>query len=386
MSDSCAEHLLILHHSMRAGGAERVAAQLAAWWLGQGRRVTLAGSGQDAYALPAGVRRIALDVARDSRGALQALIGNLGRYRAVRRVLREERPDVVVGMMTRPSILALLAAHGLGVPVIATEHSHPPARRLPRFWVVLRRRAYPRAHAVVALTRRSAQWLDAHVPGVRAQVIPNAAIWPIPGGEPVRPAPAPGPRSIVLAVGRLHAVKGFDCLIRAFARLAEAQPHWDLVILGEGPERPALEALRSQLGLDHRIQLPGRVGNVADWYRASSLYVLSSRTEGLPNTLLEAMASGLPCVAFDCETGPSDIIRADVDGVLVRELQDPAALAAALGRLMADPALRARLAHRAPEVLQRFGQDRIMVLWDALLPGRRRAAVDATAMNTAPLP
>ncbi len=365
---------------MRAGGAERVAASLAAWWLGQGRRVTLvtlAGSAHDAYPLPAGVRRIALGLARESHGPIGALAGNLQRYRAVRRVLRSERPDIVLGMMTRPSIMAVLAAHGLGARVVATEHSHPPARRLPRFWAFLRRQTYPRAYAVVALTRRSAQWLDTHVPGVRARVIPNAVAWPIPGGEPVCPVPGSGDRPFVLAVGRLHPVKGFDCLIRAFARVADAQPQWDLVILGEGAERPALESLRDQLGLQHRIQLPGRVGNVSDWYAAARLYVLSSRTEGLPNSLLEAMAAGLPCLAFDCETGPADIIRDGVDGVLVPERQNDTALAAAMARLMADPALRAQLARRAPEVLQRFELARVMSLWEALFRGDPEPGDDA---------
>src|SRR5699024_2974076 len=113
----------------------------------------------------------------------------------------------------------------------------------------------------------------------------------------------------LLAVGRLHPVKGFDVLIEAFRLLARYFPLWDLVIVGDGPERQALQQQIDAANLQDRIQLVGRVGTISAWYEQSDLYVLSSRTEGLSNTLLEAMASGLAPVAFDCETGPREIIR-----------------------------------------------------------------------------
>src|SRR5699024_4469850 len=142
-------------------------------------------------------------------------------------------------------------------------------------------------------------------------------------------------RRRLLAVGRLHPVKGFDQLIEAFDSIAHFFPDWDLVILGEGPERTALEEQIHRTGLGERITLPGRVGNIGQWYDASDIYVLSSRTESLSNTLLEAMASGLAVVACDCETGPREIIRDTIDGALVQPAGDPEALAAYLSDLMA---------------------------------------------------
>jgi glycosyltransferase involved in cell wall biosynthesis len=186
--------------------------------------------------------------------------------------------------------------------------------------------------------------------------------------EPVVPVPElPEGRKRLLAVGRLHPVKGFDTLIESFAMLSNYFPDWDLVILGEGEQRAPLEARIEELELQERIQLPGRVGNMADWYEQSDLYVLSSRMEGLSNSLLEAMASGLTAVAFDCDTGPREIIRANIDGVLVRPIEDVEALAAHLSDLMSNDDKRQRLARRATDVRDRFSSARVLALWQQVL-------------------
>jgi glycosyltransferase involved in cell wall biosynthesis len=120
-----------------------------------------------------------------------------------------------------------------------------------------------------------------------------------------------------------------------------------------------------------RISLPGRAGNVGQWYEASDLYVLSSRVEGLSNTLLESMASGLAAVAFDCETGPREVVRDGIDGVLVRPAEDWEALAAHLSDLMAHPDLREAYARRAIDVRDRFSTARIMAMWHHVFEGDR---------------
>ncbi|MDN5842132.1 MAG: glycosyltransferase family 4 protein [Alcaligenaceae bacterium] len=359
-------HLMIVIHSLRGGGAERVAVDLAGYWLDHGCRVSVVTqtSGEhDAYRLPDGVQRHALALDSDSGGGLRAVWANVRRGWALRRIMRREQPAVVLGMMTKASILAVIAGRGLPCRVIATEHTHPPAQHLPAAWQRMRRWAYPRADAVVALTRGTADWLDAQIPGVRAQVIPNAVRWPLPEGEPALDAGVPEGRRRLLAVGRLHPIKGFDLLVRAFVSIADLFPDWDLVILGEGDQRPALQLQIDEAGLGARISMPGRAGNIADWYGQADLYVLSSRSEGLSNTLLEAMAGGLPCLAFDCDTGPREIIRDGIDGVLVRPAGDHEALAAWLSNLMAHPELRERVARRAADVLDRFSVPRVMRMW-----------------------
>lgn len=368
---------MIVIHSLSGGGAERVTADLAAYWVQRGYKVTVVtqkDNADDAYELSPQVRRVVLGTAGASGGGVSGVLANLKRIWKLRRLMRRERPTVVLGMMTTSSILALLAARGLPCAVIATEHTHPPSQELPNMWLRLRRWAYPQAERVVALTQGTADWIEEHVPGSRLAVIPNAVRWPLSEtGPTLQPAPRHGRRRL-LAVGRLHPHKGFDLLITAFGQLADYFPEWDLVILGEGDDREALQQQIDDAGLADRISMPGRAGNVGQWYRESDLYVLSSRVEGLSNTLLEAMASGLAPVAFDCETGPREIVRHGIDGVLVTPAEDAEALAAHLSDLMAHPEKRQSYARRAADVLDRFSTARVMALWGQLFDDSHKRA------------
>ncbi|GAB7079710.1 glycosyltransferase family 4 protein [Megalodesulfovibrio paquesii] len=368
--------------SLGAGGAERCAATLADYWTASGQDVTLAtwaDARSDFYSLPPAVRRVALGLDRPSAGGLQAIGSNLQRVRALRRVLVRERPEVALAFMPVSNCLLALAAAGLPLLALGSEQCHPPRLPLGRLWELARARLYGRLDAVACLTQDSADWVLRHTTARRAPVIPNPVAWPLPRLEPVVdvPADAHHPR-LLLAVGRLAEQKGFDRLLEAFSRLAgppsgspnspefQAFHDWRLVILGEGPERTALEAQRDRLGLGDRVSLPGVVGNLGDWYAAADLYVMTSRFEGFGNTLAEALAHGLPAVAVDCETGPRDILRHELDGLLVPQ-DDPDALASALGRLMADAPLRRRFGAQAMAARERFGLPAVASQWEALV-------------------
>lgn len=360
--------VLIFIHSLHGGGAERVAADLSAQWAQSGWQVSLvtqADAQDDAYTLHPAVQRKILHTAGGG-GGLRGIWANVRRVRALRRVLRDFQPDIVLGMMTTASVLAVMAARGLPCKVIATEHTHPPSQTLSGLWQRLRRVTYPHAASVVALTRGTADWLAQHVPGCKLAVIPNPVHWPLSRAEPVlMPPPAEGRRRL-LAVGRLHPDKGFDLLIQAFASVAGQHPDWDLIILGEGAERARLQAQTDAAGLQARVAMPGRVGNVGDWYESADLYVLTSRFEGLSNTLLESLASGLAAVCFDCDTGPREVVREGIDGVLVRPNGDVPAMAAALTKLMSDDAARQALAQHAIQARERFSIQRVLGLWQQL--------------------
>lgn len=366
-------HLMIVIHSLNGGGAERVTADLSAYWVERGYRctvVTQTDASDDAYVLHPKVQRFALGTAAASSGPISGVLANLRRVRALRRIIKKQQPSVVLGMMTTASVLAIVAGRGLRCRIIATEHTHPPSQELSSMWLRLRRWAYPKASKVVALTSGTAAWLDEHVPGCRLAVIPNAVRWPLQNAEPVLTPPERGERRRLLAVGRLHPHKGFDLLIRAFQVVAHFFPTWDLVILGEGECRESLQRQIDEAGLGERVSLPGRAGNIGDWYEQSDLYVLSSRVEGLSNTLIEAMASGLAPVAFDCETGPREIVRNGIDGVLVNPAEDVEALAAHLSDMMAHEAQRLAYAKRAVDVRDRFSVTRVMTLWRQVFEDR----------------
>ncbi|REE22163.1 glycosyltransferase involved in cell wall biosynthesis [Paraburkholderia sp. BL27I4N3] len=360
--------ILLFIHSLHYGGAERVAMNLSSEWAAQGQEVcvvTLTSTASDFYSLHDSVKRITLDLAGATNGPVSAVFANARRMLALRRVLKEVRPDVVLGIETRPSILAILAGLGLPCKVIATEHIHPPMLFEGRFWECLRRWTYPFADKVVALTEKSRLWLQEHCHCKRVTVIPNSISLPIPVVEPlISPQAVVGAqRRVLLAAGRMAEQKGFDILIDSFGRIASDFSAWDLVILGDGDDRRALTAQIAAAGLGDRVLLPGQVGNMPDWYERADLYVLSSRFEGFSMTIVEAMASGCAVVSFDCDAGPGDIITHGHDGLLVRRVGDPQALADALSILMKDDETRALMASRARAVVDRFSVARVFSMW-----------------------
>ena len=258
---------------------------------------------------------------------------------------------------------------GTGVVAVGSEHVHPPMSPLGQPWATLRRLIYPRLSAVSALTEESAKWIHSHARARRVPVMPNPIAYPLPNGQPeIDPTvtrKALGGEKMLLAVGRLAEQKGFDRLLAAFARVYPAHPEWKLVILGEGQLREDLRSQRDELGLAQDIAIPGAVGNLGAWYSAADAFVMTSRFEGFGNTLAEALTYGLPSVAVDCETGPREIIRHDIDGLLVPQ-DDPDALAAALDRLMGDTNLRKRFAERAVEARERFAVQSVANQWEQL--------------------
>jgi glycosyltransferase involved in cell wall biosynthesis len=367
--------VLFYIHSLAAGGAERVTANLANHWAGKGCDVSIAtveSATFDFYPLDASVKRFAFELSGASAGLVGAIAGNFRRIMALRRLIRTTRPDVVIAMMTMSNIQLALARVGLReIVAIGSERTHPPKMPLGAIWERLRKHSYRFLDSVVALTQESKLWLESNTNARHVVVIPNAVQWPMAKNDPVIDSASRvgADRTLVLAVGRLDQYKGFDLLIPAFASLTQDFPKWDLAILGEGPERSKLEALIEREGVVNRVHLLGRAGNVGDWYERADLYVMSSRFEGFPNTLIEAMAAGLPVLSFDCDTGPRDIIRPDCDGVLVSD-SDGTALAAAMRRLMSDSVCRRRLGTRAREVTERFSMAAVASKWDAEIIGR----------------
>lgn len=365
--------LTLVIPALGAGGAERVMVTLANAWAERGWPVTLLtyddGRQEPFYELHPAITWRPLAVARRSPNALEGVRNNLRRVRAVRQAIAASRPDVVVSFLDQTNVLVLIATRGLRLPVVVAEHIDPARHPIGRIWGTLRRWSYPRAAAVVVLTESARDFFP---PAVRRRthVIPN----PIVIDRPVRSASAADATSrgwTLIAAGRLSEQKGFDLLLRAFADLAPDHPRWSLEIYGEGQLRPDLERLRDELGLAGRVRMPGATRQLHQAFAAADLFVLSSRYEGFPMVLCEAMAGGLAVVSFDCPSGPGGIVRDGIDGVLVPP-EDVAALTSALDRLMGDRDERRRLASRATEVLDRFGPPRVLGAWDRLLAEVRR--------------
>ncbi len=181
------------------------------------------------------------------------------------------------------------------------------------------------------------------------------------------PARADAPaRPLILGIGRLESRKGFDVLIKAAALVRDRGLDFDLAILGEGPLRNALEAQARSENLHDRLQLPGFVDDVSVWLRRACIYVLSSRIEGLPGTILEAFAAGAPVIATRCPHGPEEMLEPGAAGRLVA-VDDAQAMAAAMIELLASPSERELLAARGRQRLRDFRPGVILPQWQSLL-------------------
>jgi glycosyltransferase involved in cell wall biosynthesis len=353
--------------SLEGGGAERAMSTIANYWAARDQEVTILTLGSEAgdwYELHPAVRRVGLNLLSNSAHLGVALRNNFRRVRRLRRELRKARPDVVISFVDRANVLTLLASIGLGVPVIVSERTDPRQHSIGFALNGLRRWLYPRASAVVMQSRGLRDWACRFVRDSAIHIIPNP-VKPVLNGSKYPSSHQDSGRTVV-AMGRLGKEKRFDLLLRAFCRCTKMHDDWSLIILGEGDERESLEALIGELELKDRVSLPGRIRDPAGILQGADLFVLSSRYEGFPNALLEAMACGLAVISTDCGSGPREIIRDDVDGLLVPS-NDLDALATAMERLMADPAARERLGAHAAEVLERFSMEKIMSMWDDLL-------------------
>ncbi|NYT35727.1 glycosyltransferase family 4 protein [Allopusillimonas soli] len=369
--------ILFFVSSMHAGGAERVAATLASAWASRGDTIrlvpTYTGKGTCFYTLHPGVQ---LDWLADRMGWLGRVCPPLAKWFAMRRLVQEFRPDVVLSFLTNVNVMVLLATHKLGVPVIVSERTNAAySTSAGAVFSRLRRWLYPWASLVVLQSRHGLASFKKLEPGVHnLAVMPN----PLPPSMPEPPEPraqSPGSRRQLMAMGRMVPSKRFASLIEAFASLSGAFPDWDLTIWGEGPLRPELERLVQALGLSGRVLLPGRTEAPWEALAQADAFALVSEVEGFPNVLIEAMALGRACVTVDCPSGPREITRDGQFAELV-PLHDTQALEDALARLMRDPLLREVMGRRAAAwVRQHYGIAEILARWDALFEetGRRHS-------------
>ncbi|MEV4164888.1 glycosyltransferase [Nonomuraea dietziae] len=269
---------------------------------------------------------------------------------AVARWLRGLSEGVLV--TTRPALNLLAARHASGrVAMVAQEHMNFASHRQAVQRAI--RRAYGRFDAVTVLTETDRADYERILPGSRIVRVPNAV-------HPMERALADHTSATAVAAGRLVPQKGFDLLIPAFQRATQAHQDWRLRIFGTGVKRAELAAMAEAAA--PRVELMGRSDAFHEELAASALYVLSSRFEGLPMVMIEAMAHGLPVVAFDCPTGPGEVITHDVDGVLVPP-QDVGALTRAITELIEDEPRRRRLGAQAVRTVEAYSTQAVAPKW-----------------------
>lgn len=362
--------------NLDGGGAERMMVNLAAGFVRRGLRTDLVlatARGPYLSLVDPGVRVVDL-----AASGVTASLPGLVRY------LRRERPQALLATLNHASVVALLARAlaRTRTRVVVRESNmlfpNPASSLKGRSLRLSVRALYPLADAFIAVSQGVAADLvrfagvdpaevrTVYNPVVSAELLARAQ------ETPPHPFFAPGEPPVVLGVGRLGVQKDFPTLIRAFAEAASATPA-RLVILGEGEKRSELEALVRDLGLAARVSLPGFADNPFAYMARADTFVLSSRFEGLPGALIQAMACGCKVVSTDCPSGPAEILRGGALAPLV-PVGDVPALAAAISASLALPAAPPALAARAHD----FSDEHTLPGYlEVLLPGYAGGAVDA---------
>ena len=253
------------------------------------------------------------------------------------------RPKFVLSFMNKYNVFCLVSLKGTKIPVIVSERDSP-TEELPKIRSLLRDRYYPYADGIIFQTKAARDFINSRGSlCVEQTIIPNPIIRVI---DP----DSRKPDHIILAIGRLVPKKGFDQLLDAFAGMRNGGG-WRLVICGDGPMRSALERRARDLGVYNCVEFAGMVKDLGIYYRKAGLFAFSSLYEGYPNALAEAMVSGLPCISYDCPTGPAEMIQHGVNGLLVT-VGDVAALSAAMDMLVADSDMAQRLSIQAAKLGQ----------------------------------
>lgn len=356
--------ILFYIHGLASGGAERVLVTLANHFVKRGDEVTISCAFEQGICFEIDSRVKLYDHRQGCYDTPLRRKNPLFRFlqtlRNMRKIEKEFNPDVAISFITTFNIYTIFCLLTRKVPVIVSEHTNVKVK-LPRREYIGRELTYPFADAITVLTRHDYKlWKNKYRGVVR---MPN----PCESLDTLNTVDVEK-RKVVLAAGRVTSwhLKGFDNLIRSWCKICDDYPDWTLQIAGTTDEKSVntlMDIVKQNNGKN--VELLGFRSDVYDLMSKSEIYVLSSRREGLPMTLIEAMSKGCCCVSFDVETGPADIIVNGKNGILVKN-QDIDELAKALREVMGDDEKRHQLANNAPQGVQSYEVWNVIRRWDIL--------------------
>lgn len=349
---------------LTGGGAERLAALWASGFSSMGCSVVVVlntDSTVTSYSLPDSVR--VYNIFKKENRLIEDL--GLGQALRLRSVLKEEKPDIIIGVLPSWCKVIWMAKIGLGIPFIDTEHnSFERPKDAPMHWREwIDKFIYSRlADHMTVLTFADYKIISRKRKNV--SVLPNPL--------PFLPVKAVPPKEkIILACGRLDAwyYKGFDMLIRSWGRLSKKAKGWKLVIAGDGNKNSydTLNKIAKDSCLtEDSFELLGRIDDMQSLYKKSSIFVLSSRYEGFGMVLTEAMSQGCACIACDYKGRQQEIVGAQDYGIIVQAGLE-GEIYQSLANLIGNECLRKNLQKNAITRSQEFLLDKIMLKWDEIV-------------------
>lgn len=351
--------IIFIISDLGSGGAQRVIVGLSNYWVNQNRQVKILVLDNSINFYPIDERvQVVCRKKNLSQFSFFILLlkpfSNLNRILFLHSHLKQVNNALFISFIDRTNILSLIANIGLNRKLVISERGNMCFYQQPLIWENARKLLYNRATAIVAQTKGIVKdLLQLGISAHKMHVIPNPlCIDANSNSELIK-------ESIILAVGRLHKDKQFDLLIDAYA---SSNVMWPLYIIGEGEERSFLESRIRSLSLNDRVFLLGNNSELKRFYARASIFILSSRTEGFPNVLLEAMSFGCACISTNCDYGPSEIINSGIDGILV-DNGIHSAMANAIKNLVKDNQLVSFLGSNARKRVKAFDIERIAQKW-----------------------
>ncbi|MBP3735902.1 MAG: glycosyltransferase family 4 protein [Lachnospiraceae bacterium] len=347
--------------SMHKAGAERVMLLIAKELVRRGKEVTLVTQWDDrgkpdAFAVPDTIRRRFSELTEKELTGSR-IVNFIRRYRKLRKIWKEEKPDLILSFIGKNNVMAVQTGARLHIPVVAAVRGDPSLEYTDTRLKKAAFGVYPKAAGIVLQTQDGRLFFPERI-RKKSVILPN----------PIDPSfclpPYEGAREkTIIAVGRIDENKNQRMLMDAFAALSERFPEHRLLLVGTGPAEKELAAYAKTLPCGDRISFPGNLDDIASAIRPASLFVLTSDTEGMPNALLEAMALGIPVISTDCPCGgPRQLIRDGENGLLV-PVRDTNALAAAMERILSDPAAAEKMGTAARSVQETYAPDKALAAW-----------------------
>lgn len=344
--------------SLCMGGAERVIVNLAAYFRSCGYKVTIVTKLQDEdeYPVPEGVTRILADITGDEISD-NRVVNLYRRITKLRNIFKQFAPDYIVSFIKKNNFMAITAATGLHIPVIVSVRSNPAREYPDKLTRLLAHVLFSRAAGVVLQTQQAKEFFSKSVQK-KAVVLPNSLSEKFLQNEYIGER-----RKEIVWMGRMDSNKNPKMLLRAFAKRAEKYPEWSVTFIGEGYQKEDMEAFCKENNLCGQVKFTGRIDDVASAIRPASVFVLTSKQEGMPNALIEAMVSGLAAVSTDCPCGgPAELIENGINGILI-PVDDEAALTEALDKLLSDDECRVSISNMAKKLIDKVHPDIVNRKW-----------------------
>jgi len=331
-----------------SGGGQRYVTELANYWAKTSHDITIIVLWETEifYDISDQVKIIELNYSYT--GKLSKIYSFTNIILDLRTNIKQIEPNFVLSILSSTNILTLFATLFLKRKVFVRDVMSP-FRERSKSEKFLRRVLYKKASGVITMTNTAKEFIQKETGVFNIKVIPNPV-------KKISIDKSINKEKIVLNVGRLVSQKGQKYFLEACAELNE--PEWKFVILGEGPKRKFLEKQVIELGIEDRVLLPGAVKDIDLWLNKSSIFAFSSVSEAWGIALCEAMSAGLPCVSFDCEVGPSEMINDQENGFLV-DMRDIESFKSRIKELMDNATLRNKFSINAQRKCSQFTIDKI---------------------------